>query len=507
MPAVGWVEEVHDDGVQDRAVLTIVTGIGFGWQMNPVFCSLEEEEPFLLLLHSEEIGEEVEGSASMAAVVVIVHLTATAGILFCSSAVRSFVIEDGSCVLLLHHDVFRRCGSPRQSLTQLALILDQVCISGHLDVDFHEEITVGGAVVLQRHPLPRDLNELSVLHDLTLLRLDPDDPAIQVTDQEIEAEECLHELDVLLEHEVGLSTPWKTLELRSRDLLSDLPFRLSGLPLLLAHLIHVGRPQRIHIFIVVLSFSFSEDDLDVSGQLPGFLVRHTREGDRVTDPCSGFDHDLQEFPLIHRPLTLAGLASVAGIHDHTLPLTGPTGRLALRHHPRTDLTQDHPDSLAVTGPTPPAGRAPILPPSAITGITEDFPIHLQFLRRTVVEIRETDPELEADVIRLIALTGPTRSTAETEPSKHLLEDARGIHPSASPTVQTILTELIVQLSLLIIAEDLVGFRNFLELLFGLVTVVTILVRMPLWREVERRYKNEKNPPMNQKSGKTRSGRS
>lgn len=214
---------------------------------------------------------------------------------------------------------------------------------------------------------------------------------------------------------------------------------------------------------------------DITRENTRHLVTLTAELDLVAVLHTTVDVDVEDLALDNGLLTVAALAAVLLADDLTLTVTvRADGLEPLDHGAHLAHHGLHTGAIATRARLDGA----FLTAAAITARANDRLLQSQLGDLAAVDI------LEVDLMHVVNSTGllgtrVTHTTAEhaTETAaaaEELSKEILGTHSSsAGTTFETLLTELVVDLTLLRIGQDFVGMRQFLELLgsFGVVRVL------------------------------------
>ena len=214
----------------------------------------------------------------------------------------------------------------------------------------------------------------------------------------------------------------------------------------------------------------------VTGHDTRHLVTLAAELDLVAIAHTLVDVDVQHLALHHGLLTVAALAAVLVADDLALPVTvGADGLEALDHG--THLAHHGLHTAATTASALLDGT--FLASATITATADDRLLERQFRHLAAVDILQVHLVHMVDGAGLlgasIAHTTTEHATERTAAAEELREEVLGVHATTgTTTLETLLTELIVDPTLLGVGQDFVSVRQLLKLL-GCLRVVGILV--------------------------------
>ena len=218
---------------------------------------------------------------------------------------------------------------------------------------------------------------------------------------------------------------------------------------------------------------------DITRHDTGHLVTLTAELDLVAIAHTLVDVDVEHLALNNGLLAIALLAAVLVLDDLTLTVTVRADRLEALDH-GTHLAHHGLHTATVAACALLDGT--LLTAAAITATTDDGLLESKLGYLALVDVLQVDLVHVVDCAGLlgtgVAHTTTTEHSTEgtaAAAAEELREQVLGVHATAGTTVlQTLLTKLVVQLTLLGVGETLVSGRQFLELLCSL-GVVGILV--------------------------------
>lgn len=219
---------------------------------------------------------------------------------------------------------------------------------------------------------------------------------------------------------------------------------------------------------------------DISRRLVRVLIRLSFEDNVLALHGSSGDVDLESLLLLHRPLALAPLATVLLLVDLARPGTVVADDGLATHHARTNLSNgfDHAVALASIAL---CRLGLLLPARALAGPTDHLLISSELDGLALVQLFERDLVLVLLVGTLARSWGaPTTSTwrsarATHIESEHLGDDVVQVDVSTARTASGLIKSGhavgVVEVALVIVAEDVVRFRDFFELDLGLCSLL------------------------------------
>ena len=220
--------------------------------------------------------------------------------------------------------------------------------------------------------------------------------------------------------------------------------------------------------------------LDLEHHVTGHDTRHlvtlAAELDLVAIAHTLVDVDVQHLALHHGLLTVAALAAVLVADDLALPVAvGADGLEALDHG--THLAHHGLHTAATTASALLDGT--FLASTTITATADDRLLERQFRHLAAVDILQVHLVHMVDGAGLlgagIAHATTEHATERTAAAEELREEVLGVHATTgTTTLETLLTELVVDPTLLGVGQDFVSVRQLLKLL-GCLRVVGILV--------------------------------
>ncbi|KAH3663342.1 hypothetical protein OGAPHI_005332 [Ogataea philodendri] len=195
------------------------------------------------------------------------------------------------------------------------------------------------------------------------------------------------------------------------------------------------------------------------------LVTFSRENDSLTSLHSWIDVNLQDLSLVNDLLTLTGLTSVLWRDDVSFSVTNLTSGLESLDH-RTHLSGDELHSHTVTGRT----LLHVLSTFTFTGSTKHGLVQSQLCGLSFVQLLQSAGDGVLDIFAPLWSRRASLAAKATKSTKELTENVCSVHAShssRSSSGEALLTKLVVSVSLIWIAQDLVCRRHFLERLGSL----------------------------------------
>lgn len=172
---------------------------------------------------------------------------------------------------------------------------------------------------------------------------------------------------------------------------------------------------------------------------------------------ASLNRHLQNTIHLYHLLPLAALASVLLLHD--LPLTSAVSALALRLrvHAGTQLDQssNHSSSLAL------GAFSDVIASLALAGLADTVSSDLHVFHGAVVDLLQSDLQLHQ---LGLTLTWTSLLSSTTSSSEHLEQVAKASSSGSTTILNSLLSVVIIELSLLGIGEDFVCASDFLELI-------------------------------------------
>lgn len=181
-------------------------------------------------------------------------------------------------------------------------------------------------------------------------------------------------------------------------------------------------------------------------------------------------------------LALADIASQFHVNNLALAAAVVTGASALGVHAWTHLTQDRSDTLALAGSTSLDGTL-VLTADTVTGTANTLPLDIQLNCLAVVNVSESHLNLTRNWLNSHFAFRPS-SAGTAAASEHLRKYVARVTSSACALVKSFFSVFIIDLTLILIEENVIGLLDLFEFSF-----ITTLVRMVFDREFAVRLTN------------------
>ena len=221
-------------------------------------------------------------------------------------------------------------------------------------------------------------------------------------------------------------------------------------------------PLKLFVWLLI------NDDDDVAGLGAWEFVRFAVEGVLISVGCAFVDVNFNDLLLLRDLLSIAGLALEGVIDNFTLAMAVVTWSLRLSVHAWSELLHlhDHTPSFALWALL----NCAFLASLTATRLADALSVDGDFGLLAVEEFFECTLHLVFDRLHLLGTGVMTTSSSTAE---HLTED---VTSTCGPSLlDSLLSVLIVEVSLLLVADDVPGILNLLELFFVTTWLVWVML--------------------------------